>query len=312
MTSGEGARDWPGLTYGATERMLAELNDTSLEGIRSRFRKLRLRPFPDDIRTGTGNRIVYDLRRLLALCAVFELNRLFVPQGHCVDLVESHWVELCRASLVAAHRLGVASAPASAPDGVASMLRLAANAFGADGPAPDAALSTPEPVYSQVADAPALLIDAARMVAALTSAARNHPGVAAAFGDLDASFGWKRPLVPHRATAVTMSNRRGFLEDGPYFERASMLFRSSIPRSRFERDRLQGLYEYLERPAPIDAWKGELGSDEERPRLKHLVSFQARELGLIVNDQYPETMAAAAPDDLTALALRYIAEARLT
>lgn len=312
MTGSAGPGSWPGLTYGATERLLADLNDTSVEGVRTRFRKLRLRPFPDEIRTGTGNRVVYDLRRLLALCAVFELNRLFVPQGHCVQLVEAHWVEWCRASLVAAHRLGLASPPASMPEDFSSVLRLSANSFAGEQQAPQVVVKPVDQTEADIVAAPALLVDTARMVAAMGAATRDLPAFAAAFSDLDASFGWAQPKVPHRAAVEHLSERRGFLEDGPYLERAALLFNATEPRSPFERYRLQGLVDYLERPAPVDAWKGEIGSDEERPRLKHLVNRRAGELGLLVRDQYPEIMMTISSEGATALALSYIARARST
>lgn len=310
MTAAATSGAWPGLTYGATERLLADLNDTSVEGVRTRFRKLRLRPFPDEIRTGTGNRVVYDLRRLLALCAVFELNRLFVPQGHCVQLVEAHWVEWCRASLVAAHRLGLAPAATSAPDEAVSVLRLCVNAFGADEQAPQVVFTAAEQRDADDPAAPALLVHAERMVAAIGAASRDRSAASSAFGDLDAYFGWGRPELPHRAVVSEMPGRRGFLEDGPYFERAGMLLRAAAPRSTFERDRLQGVVDYLERPAPVDAWKSEVGSDEDRPRLKHLLNIHAQRLGLVVRERYPETLAIADRENVGEIALRYIADAR--
>ena len=105
---------------------------------------------------------------------------------------------------------------------------------------------------------------------------------------------------------------RSFLDDGPYFERALAFLegcerRTLTPTSRW---RLGRLAAYLDRPAPIDAWKREVGDDERKPRLHHLLAFRAQEMGIATEKVHPETIKACADVDVTAAARRMVSEAQ--
>lgn len=312
---------FPGLAYGATEGMLASLHETDAESIRSRFRKLRLRPFPDDIRSGTGIRVVYDLPRILALAAVFDLNRLYVPQGHAVEIVQSTWPEWCRAYLAAAVDIGTLPSLAEMPDHASSVIHLQPDAYGGT------CFSSNEPFAGAEARtrredgadgaAPMISIDTSRAVGRLTRATDlpAQAGLRAAFLGLDLSFGWTASDTPHRAGVEEMAYGRGFLDEGPYFDRAdALLGATELDFDQAQRPlsfrRLEALLSYLERPAPLDRWKAEIGSEEDRPRLKHLLVFFAESMGLRVMDSYPSTMKALGVAGARALAMGYIAAAR--
>lgn len=304
---------WAGLTYGATERLLAELHETTPESIRSRFRKLRLKPFPDEIRSGTGKRVAYDLPRILALSAVFDLNRLYVPQGRAVELVETCWPEWCRAFLAAAAASSLLTGKINFPIGASPSIRMLPDAYDDGGSGPELMGIGPFPVPGDVAAMPPFIeVDTTRTVGMLATTVSAKGALAAAFADLERAFGWTAPATPHRASVAEMSRGRGFLDEGPYFARARILLGdpSRFPdpvRMPLAFARMQALIDYIEDPAPIDRWKSDIGDDEDRPRLGHLLSFWAESKGLKVRRSYPEIAQALAGRDVREAALSYIA-----
>ena len=293
MTSAEAAPAFS-MTYGVLERTLAGLADASPDAIRVRFRKLRLRPFPDDIQSGTGNRIRYDLRRVLAIAAAFELNRLYVPQGQAAQLVEAAWPEWCRAAIAAAVELGLASRPGAMPSGMGPVLTLRPNAFGGDERFAVDARSTVE--VEAPLSAPSIRVDMRRVLAALVDAEDSDASVrlGTSMRELDATFGWSDQVLPEFATLSSMPLGETFLDEGPYFERARVLLshadqpfdRAGCPA---EAARLEALVSYLRRPAPLDAWKAEIGDRADDFRLKHLLSAWASRLGLAIGGDQPQT-----------------------
>jgi hypothetical protein len=304
---------WAGLSYGATERLLAELHETTPESIRSRFRKLRLKPFPDEIRSGTGRRIAYDLPRILALAAVFDLNRLYVPQGRAVELVETCWPEWCRAFLAAAAVCSLLPDGLDVPLGASSSIRLLVDAYNDGFGGPELMKSEAEAIQVHgTAMPPSIEVDTMRIVGKLASTVSPKRALSEAFTRLERAFGWTAPATPHRASVAEMSRGRGFLDEGPYFERAKALLcePSRFPdpeRTPLAFGRMQALIDYIEDPAPIDRWKAEIGDDEDRPRLGHLLSFWAASKGLKVRRRYPEIAQALAGREVHDVALGYIA-----
>lgn len=124
------------------------------------------------------------------------------------------------------------------------------------------------------------------------------------------SFGWARPTVDD-GDFDAMPRGKTFLNEGPYFERALDLLQA--PRVHFEeqtnpasRMRLQRLFDYLERPAPVDAYKNEIGHSVDEPRLKHYLHFFARSNGLASGVRYREM---TCPSDPALHALELITEA---
>lgn len=315
MTTVRKQAAWAGLSYGATERLLADLHETSPESVRSRFRKLRLKPFPDEIRSGTGRRIVYDLPRILALAAVFDLNRLYVPQGRAVEMVETCWPEWCRAFIAAAVGQSLFPAPPYMPTGVSPSIRMLADAYRAEDGGPELLDILPGSITAGVrTGVPMIVVDAGRTVALLAGVVANDAALTAAFSDLERAFGWTPPSTPHRAAVAEMSRGRGFLDEGPFFGRATALLNgtSSVTNpdgGPISFARTQALIEYLEDPAPIDRWKAEIGEEEDRPRLGHLLSFWAASRGLKVRHSYPEIAKVLAGRNVREMAFRYIASA---
>ena len=310
---------WPGLSYGQLEAMLAVVHETSPDIVRARFRKLRARPFPGDIQTGTGRRVTYDLSRAIAVTAVFELNSLYVPQGAAVEMVERAWPEWCRAFVAAAVDLGLATRPAAMPRFAGPVIRIAPTALTAgDDAAIFAATTRRGPDDADLVTPPTLAVDTRRAVAALALAAESTsatpPPLAAAFNELEVAFGWTPPAVPERGEVTDERIGRGFLEEGPYLRRAEAMLDAAA--EEFDRDRrpasaarLQLLLEYLEAPSPVDAWKEAIGTTPERPRLGQLLSIHGESMGLEVARSYPATMAAAS-GDARAAARRLIAGVR--
>jgi hypothetical protein len=108
-----------------------------------------------------------------------------------------------------------------------------------------------------------------------------------------------------------MSQGRGFLDEGPYPDRAKALLNAPVATinkkvGEMARARLQMLVDYLMQPAPIDEWKAEIGDAEDRPRLRHLIAFWAASNGYKVKDVYPETLQALRGRDVREVALEYI------
>ncbi|WP_210357256.1 hypothetical protein [Sphingomonas beigongshangi] len=286
------------LTYGALERTIAGLNGADPDAIRSRFRKLRLRPFPPDIRTGTGVRVQYDLARSLALTTAFELNVL-LPQGGAVAIVEHAWPEICRAAICAAADLGVIRRPAAAPSAANAVVTFMPDGFASGAPAQVVAARVGDDGDQPVAG---IRMDLRRHVVALT-AAGEVKDAGAAFSDLDSNFGWS----PTKDPGPRVRSDGTFLEDGPFFMRAEALLEvsKSVGEARDSpaHIRAQALVDYLSHPAPVDAWKMSIGRRSDRPRLGHLLQafaamrgFAARAYDIIEAVTGPDKIAEQATD----------------
>ncbi|MGP7795641.1 hypothetical protein [Sphingomonas sp. CLY1604] len=293
------------LTYGELERTIADLNGTDPEAIRVRFRKLRLRPFPSDIRTGTGVRVRYDLARTIALATVFELNSLWLPQGSAVSIVERAWPEICRAAVCAASDLGVANRPPAAPSTAGAVVTFMPDGFASGAVAEVVAAWAGS---SSTPSASGIRVDMTRPVSAVLATADAGDPVAA-FADLEARFGWTRP----HDVAPPGGKLGDFLEDGPYLERADALLGAAgaleAATDGPSRVRIQALVDYLAEPAPIDAWKASIGRHADEPRLGHLLMSFARLHGLDAPG-YETVEAAVGPEDLGILAADLIRGAR--
>lgn len=312
MSGGSGAAAFA-LSYGALERTIAGINATDPEAIRIRFRKLRLRPFPRDIRTGTGVRVRYDLSRSIALATVFELNSLWLPQGSAVSIVERAWPEICRAAICAAADLGLVKLPPATPSGAGPIVT-----FMPDGFAPPNAADV---VAARVGDRMAstgsgLRLDIGRQISALASAVdTGDPG--AAFAELGTKFGWTRP----HDTVASGRPAGDFLDDGPYFDRAEALLGlardtdadadadADAAANVAPSDRMQAIVDYLANPAPVDVWKANLGTAADRPRLGHLLMAFAKLRGFDAT-AFDFVEAAVGPDELGAAAAEIIRRAR--
>lgn len=271
MSGSAGAEPFA-LTYGALERTIADLNATDEEAIRIRFRKLRLRPFPSDIRTGTGIRVRYDLARSIALATVFELNSLWMPQGSAVAVVERTWPEICRAAICAASELGLMPRPAAAPSCAGAIVTFMPDGF-ASGRSAEVVAARASGA-SRTAGA-GLHLNMIGQVSALAGAVDAvDPG--AAFVDLESRFGWTAG-----DDAVTRKGPIGsFLEEGPYFDRAAALLEwdgtAYAIAGAQPRMRMQVLVDYLADPVPADMWKANLTSRSGAPRLGDLLMAFAK------------------------------------
>ncbi|MEI5688081.1 MULTISPECIES: hypothetical protein [Sphingomonas] len=293
------------LPYGTLERTIAEISGTDPESIRIRFRKLRLRPFPRDIRTGTGVRVRYDLARSIALATVFELNSLWVPQGSAVSIVERAWPEICRAAICAASNQGLLRLPPAAPSSVGPVVTFMPDGF--------ASAATADIVAARVgsrqdAAGSGLRLDMSHQISALVSAVdTGDPGVA--FADLEARFGWTRS---HDA-AVPDHPAGDFLDDGPYFDRAEALLSLApdvdVAADAVPSERMQALVDYLADPSPVDVWKANLGTSADKPRLGHLLMAFARLRGFDAAT-YDFVEAAVGPDELGVAAAAIVRRAR--
>ncbi len=304
MTGSSGV-DAFALPYGTLERTIADINATDPEAIRIRFRKLRLRPFPRDIRTGTGVRVRYDLARSIAIATVFELNSLWLPQGNAVSIVERAWPEICRAAICAASDLGLMRLPPAAPSSAGPVVTFMPDGF--------ASAATADIVAARVGGrrdsaGSGLRLDMRRQISALVSAVdTGDPG--AAFADLEARFGWTRS----HDTAASDRSARDFLNDGPYFDRAEALLDlahdADVAADAAPSDRMQALVDYLADPAPVDVWKTNLGTSANKPRLGHLLMAFARLRGFDAAT-YDFVEAAVGPDQLGVAAAAIVRRAR--
>lgn len=298
-------------SYGELEEMLAKLSQTSRDQIRVRFRKLRLRPFPDDIRTGTGVPVPYDLPRSLAIALTFELNALLFPQGQAVHMVEHAWPEACRAAITAAVSAGILGPQPSIPANAGSLLLLYPDAFGSQD-----VLAAEAVKPSEIGcGLPTVMLDVRRVVDALIELADDNPEqLGQAFATLSARFGWagtatsKSPL-PARERA------KSFLLQGPYLARAEAFLRA--PAACFDaaeqlasRTRLQALFDYLLAPAPVDAHYSIVGTEDDEPRLERLIAAVGDSAGLQAVKRYPAVSLAIPPSEARARGLKLIAGAR--
>lgn len=289
--------------YGTLSRMLAGLMASDEDAITSRFRKLRLRSFPDDFGDGTGNRVAYDLPRVLAFASVFGLNGLFIPQGHAVELVSRSWPELCRAAIAAAIGAGLVPAPRAMPSDAGQVAKILPLAF-RDEPV---VAATNRPGKIDLAS-PSISIDQSRVVSRLVEvaeAAGCSRQLGGAFAELERLFGWSPPVEIAR-----LERTGSFLSEGPYVARAQALLEA--PKEDFDearpdrRMRLQWLLDYLERPAPVDAWIAEGGTAENEARLKHLIHFWARDMGLKPRKEWLSTVGIKVGSDLRTRALELL------
>lgn len=135
--------------------------------------------------------------------------------------------------------------------------------------------------------------------------------MAQAFNDLNRTFGWLHGPIPQRATVLSMTSGASFLDEGPYFDRVRAMF-SLITHEGSERHRVwavaqaERLLNYIENPAPIDAWKADIGTEATRPRLRHIITAWALRNGLETQVNYPETMMAAVDGEAAPQALTMI------
>ncbi len=283
------------LPYGDLERLIADLVGAEPAKVRSRYRKLRLRPFPDDIQSGTGVRVQYGLRRVLAIAAVFQLNNLYLAQGHAAAIVEASWPELCRALLVAAYSSELLPLPDDVPASAGAILEIGCGAVAAgELPLIDAAaVRLIDP--NRLAVRPSIALNLNQLLQALLrwASGRGEPTRQALIEDLRsvaADYGWGQSMLKN-GTFDDQPRAASFLEDGPYLTRAlafleaqqSMFNAEANPAAHL---RLQSIYDYLEFPAPIDAAKAALGLSED-VRLARLLHFYARDMGLATKELMP-------------------------
>ncbi len=286
------------LPYGDLERLIAGLVGAEPAKVRSRYRKLRLRPFPDDIQSGTGVRVQYGLRRVVAIATVFQLNNLYLAQGHAAAIVEAAWPELCRALLVAAYSSELLPLPDDIPASAGSILEIGCAAVSAgDVPRIDAA-AVREIDVNRLAIRPSVMLNLEQLLSALLGWAkrRGDPAREALISDLrllEADYGWSQRRLQN-GNFSDQPRAASFLEDGPFLTRALILLEA--PPEMFDaqtnpaaRLRLQSLYNYLEAPAPIDAAKAAIGLSEDM-RLTRLLHFHARDMGLATAGKLPAVL----------------------
>jgi hypothetical protein len=265
------------LKYGALEALLTELVGARDGAVLTRFRKLRPKFAADGLLTETGNRVSYDLTRVLAICAIYEINALSIPQGHAVDIVVANWPEVAKACLAAwrGTEAGHGAAPAGSP-----VVRIYVDAIN-ESPGQGSWASVDADAVARI---PHVALDCRPLVDAVSAAAERSgqsERLVLAFAELDGTFGWDSPgesdplRLPRRLES-------GFFGTGPYFDRARALL-SVDPEEKLhsrQKARLQALLGYLEEPAPIDSWKRFIGTDESETRLIHTLAARGRALGL--------------------------------
>ena len=291
--------------------ILADLQDTDVDAIRTRFRKLRLRSFPDDINPGTGLRVRYDLPRALAISTVFELNSLLIPQGSAIHLVELAWPEICRAAIAAGVAADVLPRPRAMPSAAGPVVVMMPNAF-AIGPPADAVPARIAKADESATAAPTIRLDLSRLVGMLKAV--DGGGLPDAMDALERRFGWTEATLP-RGRAKSVPRSGTFLDEGPYLQRAAALL--AADDEEFDADlssasaaRLQALLDYLLTPSPVDVWKGEIGESADGLRLKHLLSIYGEERKLKPSKVYPGHLAIRAGEDVGDLARRFVATVR--
>jgi hypothetical protein len=287
------------LAYGPLEAAVATLCHAPADAVRVRFRKLRLRDFPDRIQIGSGSRVRYDLPRALAMCAAFALSNGLVSQSEAVDLVEATWPEWCRALLAAAvDRDYLARPQGMAPD-ASPIVSVIPRGFAE----PSATHFATTAVLTAPAEAPAtciVAVNAGAILDVLAATPAESGDLESALRELESSFGWSRADVPMRADIAEMPPQRGFLDDGPYFKRAAAMLdlcearpdcNSADPEKRdaVHLWRMKILSDYLQAPAPLDAWKAAVGDEERGARLGQLLTICAREAGVHIRKHDPHS-----------------------
>lgn len=300
------ATNWPRMRYGDLERLLVEQTGGEQRSVVARFRNMRQMPFPDAIRTGTGNRVEYDLPRVLALSTAFELGALLVPQSHAVAIVRDAWPELVRGFLAAAVALGVMQRPNNMPMGMSAHVAVLSDGFAAaeDPVATAANLGTDKGGTTDAGSH--LRIDCSKMLSLIMFHLEDSAGrpdeAGLALADLDRTFGWSKGTVPHRGSAKDLFEGTSFLDRGPYLERAAAFLRIAVERPDEEaskvqrrgrsRQAAQNLLDYFANPSPIDHWKGEIGTEDRQPRLKHLLAAVGDAAQLETLEKWPDTFLA--------------------
>ena len=266
------------LKYGALDALLTELLGDRGDAVVTRFRKLRPKFAADGLLTENGSRVSYDLTRVLAICAIYEVNALSIPQGHAVDIVVANWPEIARACLTAWQDVPKDGTPSA--DERPSFVRIYIDAL--NGSPQDDTWASLEP--DAMPGSPHVALDCRPIVSAVIAAAdQSGQGdrLALAFAELDSTFGWDA-LVEGDAARLPTRKESDFFGTGPYFDRARALL-AVEPGKRLHRRRvarLQAALDYLESPAPIDSWKRFIGTDESKPRLVHMLAAWGVELGL--------------------------------
>lgn len=268
------------LKFGELEPLLTRLLGTNQALVLSRFRKLRPKFAADGLQTETGNWVSYDLTRVLAICATFEINALSVPQGHSVDIVVGNWPEFAKTFLKAWR--GIRAVGQSA-DNAPSTIRIYVNALGRNPIEGSwASVEDDAPIgVSHIALDCRVIVDA---VASAAEQAGKKDQLADAFDELEITFGWE-VMTEHDAERLPRRRGSDFFGTGPYFARARALLAAEpdMPIDARSRDRLQATLDYLEKPAPIDSWKRFIGTDVHKPRLVHRLAAWGAGLGLRSN-----------------------------
>ncbi|TPG40592.1 hypothetical protein EAH79_11910 [Sphingomonas koreensis] len=258
------------LKYGAVEGLLVELTGGRGNSIVTRFRKLRPKFAADGLLSETGGNVSYDLTRILAICATYELNALSIPQGSTVEIVVANWPEIARGCLTAWHE-----AQCRGPVGEkkrTSVVRIYIDAL--NGSSEDGSWASILP--DAMPGVPHLALDCRPMVDSVTAAAERSgqsDRLAQAFVELESTFGWDC-LYEGDPERLPRRKNSDFFGTGPYFERARVLL-AVEPGEELHRRRaarLQAVLDYLEMPAPIDSWKRFVGTEPGRPRLVHMLA----------------------------------------
>lgn len=292
------------MRYGDLEQMLVEQTGGDQRSVLGRFRNLRQMPFPDAIRTGTGNKVEYDLPRVIALCVAFELGAMMIPQSQAVAIVRDTWPEIIRGFIAAAVELGLMARPGGMPADATALVKILPDGFAPSGGPAATASGRSEWDGGDQGTGASVHIDCEASLSSIRDhveeGSRDSKDTTRAFADLDRTFGWSKGVVPHRASARDLFDGTSFLDRGPYLERATAFLRIAVPlpgektplvqRRRRSRRSAQNLLDYLGRPSPIDAWKGEIGTEDGRPRLKHLLAAVGEAVGLDPVEQWPATI----------------------
>lgn len=258
------------LKYGAVEALLVELTGGTGNAIVTRFRKLRPKFAADGLLSETGNNVSYDLTRILAICATYELNSLAIPQGSAVGIVVANWPEVARACLTAWH--AASNQGLAGNEKRSSVVRIHIDALN-ESPE-DGSWASLEP--DAVPDSPHVALDCRPVVDAVIAAAERSgqsARLAQAFVEVESTFGWEA-LDEGDPERLPRRKESDFFGTGPYFDRARILL-AVEPGKQLHRRRaahLQAVLDYLEMPAPIDSWKRFIGTDPGRPRLVHMLA----------------------------------------
>ena len=284
------------IAYGDFERLIAGLIGATPASVRTRFRKLRLQPFPDDIQSGTGVRVEYNLRRVLAIATVFQLNNLYVAQGYAASIVKSAWPEICRAFICAANDCGIISKVEDISSSAGPILEIGCGSIRATA-APHIDVAAVRDIsVVRLAIRPSIALDLNQLLQALIVWAETQGGDALTklvveIHALKEDFGW-RYVSMSSANPPAIQTGSSFLEVGPYFDRALMFLEADEGSFDAKIDppglqRLQSLYDYLESPAPVDAPKAKIGLPEASTDLGSYLQYYARKMGLNTREEAP-------------------------